>query len=181
MNKLISEIKSNNFDNFINILKIKLDNGFNIDSLDEFGNTLLHLICRKKHYESFLFLINNGSNCLIKNKDGKLPLHITAIYSSESSINNIINNSKKENNILINNSNNIMNILITNYPESLLIKDNDGLLPLDYYNIHSNKKNLFKLNKVLNFFTLNNKNIINNDIIEKINIYNSLKKYKQFK
>ena len=74
-----------------------------------------------------------------------------------------------------------MNILITNYPESLLIKDNDGLLPLDYYNIHSNKKNLFKLNKVLNFFTLNNKNIINNDIIEKINIYNSLKKYKQFK
>ena len=175
MNKLISEIKSNNFDNFINILKIKLDNGFNIDSLDEFGNTLLHLICRKKHYESFLFLINNGSNCLIKNKDGKLPLHITAIYSSESSINNIINNSKKENNILINNSNNIMNILITNYPESLLIKDNDGLLPLDYYNIHSNKKNLFKLNKVLNFFTLNNKNIINIIIHNNYDIY--LNKY----
>ena len=160
MNKLISEIKNNNFNNFLNILKIKLENGFNINSIDEFGNTLLHLICRKKHYESFLFLINNGSNCLI---------------------NNIFLNSKKENNILFKNSNNIINILITNYPESLLIKDNDGYLPLDYYNTHSNKEDLFKLNKVLNFFTLNNKNVINNDIIEKINIYNSLKKYKQFK
>ena len=181
MDKLINEIKNDNFNNFINNLKKNLQKGFNINCIDEYGNTLLHLVCRKRNLESFMFLINNGSNCMIKNKDGKLPIHITSIYSSETNIKNIFLNSKYKNNKLNDDCKKIINQLILNCPKSLLIKDNDGFLPLDYYNIHSNKEDLLKVNNVLKFFTLNNKNEINKDIVEKIDIYKMLKKNKQFK
>lgn len=155
---------------------------FDINTVDKYGNTLLHIVCRRRQYNYAKLLIDRyNAKINIKNADGRTPLHIAAIYGATDQIFYIIQDNKTRNMIL--ESTNIFMKLINIKPHNIMIKDNDNMTPIDYYCIHTdinNDKNMQifknKYKRNLNFFDmLKEVSIDDNDYDMSINIYNLLK------
>ena len=63
------------------ILESCLQQGVNINAVDEEGNTALHLAVDTGQIEVVQFLLNNGADITVKNNDGKTPLHCACEFS----------------------------------------------------------------------------------------------------
>jgi hypothetical protein len=136
MNELSHLIKKGNDENFFDKLEYHIITGFNINQKDEYGNTLLHIACRCRNYSIVEKIIDDyNANILIKNSDGRIPLHIAVIYGSQDvssfipfdgGIRKNIGNSKK-----------IISKLIKENRNTLLIEDDDKIDPIGYFLIHS--------------------------------------------
>lgn len=130
--------------NFITKLKIYYNNGFDINHLNEYGNTLLHIACRKRNYNIVEHLINKyNANTNIKNNDGRNPLHLSTIYGSTQLSYYLLENGSSKSSVNksnINNSSKIIAKLIKSNNNLLLDEDNMKTNPLQYYLIHSDIK-----------------------------------------
>lgn len=60
------------------ILKIYLEEGFNLDQTDAMGNTAAHLAAFYKQEDFLTLLKENGYQFLLKNRDNRTPLHLAA-------------------------------------------------------------------------------------------------------
>lgn len=62
----------------IEIVKMLLDRGANIDAKNQYGRTPLHNAIENKKMEITELLLNRGANINVKSNDGITPLHIAA-------------------------------------------------------------------------------------------------------
>lgn len=138
-----------NQDNILFEKKIKkyIKNGFNVNEINEYGNTLLHISMRKRNYDIIKLLIDNyDANLIIKNNDGRTPLHIATIYCCNCSMFYIFN---EDTNNKIESSKKIISEIIKKYDKLMLIKDNFNKTAMDYYVLHSeineNVKSKYKI------------------------------------
>lgn len=146
------------FDELINLIKnssnkkftTKLDYyqntfKFNVNTSNEYGNTLLHTACKNRNYEIVKILLDTyNAKADIKNADGRTPLHIATIYGSTDKTFYIFQNIGS--NQQISNSTDIINLIVDKFPHVLLIKDKDNMTPMNYFNSHSD----ISTNKSLN-------------------------------
>lgn len=128
---------------------------FDINMRNEYENTLLHIACRNRSIEIVEFLIGlYNIKVDIQNADGRTPLHIAAIYGAtdRSYYTSNIGNTKNK----IANSSTIINLLIDRSPYTLLIRDNNNMTPVDYFNIHSDPDTNSKLKTKYKNYKRNN-------------------------
>ena len=60
--------------NDVELAKVVIDNGANIDDKDRNGNTALHYCVYYKNYELMKYLVDNGANVNIHDNNGNTPL-----------------------------------------------------------------------------------------------------------
>ena len=113
-----------------------INNGFDINFADEFGNTLLHYACRERKYNIIKFLLLNNANPTIINIDGRLPIHFAAIYGSRRELSSMLDRLDQVTQRM-EDSEKIFTILLQAFPGSIRIHDNDDKTPLSYYMEHS--------------------------------------------
>lgn len=109
---------------------------FDVNMRNEYGNTLLHIACRNRNSIIVEFLLRlYNIKVDIQNADGRTPLHIASIYGAtdRSYYTSNIGNTKNK----IADASTIINLLIERSPYTLLIRDNNNMTPVDYFNIHS--------------------------------------------
>ena len=58
-------------------LKVLIDKGIDVNSLDEDGETALHVACQNNWKEGVEFLIDKGADSTIHSKKGKLAKDLT--------------------------------------------------------------------------------------------------------
>lgn len=150
--------------------------GYSINKTNEYGNTLLHLACRKRNYKLVNILLDNYEARIdIKNKDGKTPLHMAIIYGSNNIAYYLFKMADAENDI--NTSTNTIIKMMELSPHVLMMEDNDNKTPMYYYiqysDILSNnsiQKIYKKYNMKVNFFNqIKDKNY--NDYVLTLEIY----------
>ncbi len=83
--------------NDIELAKVVIDNGANIDDKDRNGHTALHYCIYYKNYELMVFLINNGANVNIQDNNGNTPLIISLNRCYENFTDFLINNGADKN------------------------------------------------------------------------------------
>lgn len=66
----------------LSTLKEIIDNGVNIHSIDEHGNSLVHVIAKYNHHKLFWYLHKKDITVNVKNKDGDTPLHVACKHHS---------------------------------------------------------------------------------------------------
>jgi len=128
--------------NDIDICKVLLKNGLDINQFDKKGNTPIFLVAHSSNYQLFSFLFNNGANLHKKNKNNETLLHISSMAGNTEIVKALI-----ENNIEIN------------------AKDNFGMSALNYAHLggHSEiieilikydakKEDLMKFDKAKRYF-----------------------------
>ena len=167
----INKINKYTDEKFIIFLK-KKQNKINLNLLDEYGNTMLHLFCRKRKYKIIKYLLDNGADPKIKNYDGRVPLHFATIYGSGREISSILNLGFIDVKNIMENSKKIIDILLLSCPESMFITDNFGYTPLNYYEMHSQIKDIKLIKDLCKLLGCTTKNM------EKIETYLLLKKNK---
>lgn len=134
LDDMMKIIKFGNIDNFLSTLSKQPS--FDINTQNEYGNTLLHIACRSRKYEIAKVLLDKfNAKTDIKNADGRTPLHIATIYGSTDKACYIFQDkyAKKR----ITDSSNIVNMIVNKTPYVLHIKDNDGMTAMNYFNIYS--------------------------------------------
>jgi ankyrin repeat protein len=62
----------------LQLLKILIANGYNIDETDKNRNTPLHISAMEGHLECLKYLIDNKADVNAKDKQGRTPLHVSA-------------------------------------------------------------------------------------------------------
>jgi serine/threonine protein kinase len=79
---LLHQVKS------IQLAKIIITNGVNVNAKDEYGNTPLHMAVYNENYELIDLLIRKGANINLLNKERKVPLHLAMDIGTPDSKNN---------------------------------------------------------------------------------------------
>lgn len=156
LENLLSLIKQNKTDKFIKLLKQYHKNDFDVNQTNEYGNTLLHIACRSRNYKIVETLIKYyDAKTDILNEDGRTALHIATIYGSTDITYYLSHNGKSTKSIT--NSTDIIGLIVEKSPYVLMIRDNDNMTPVEYFNIHSNLES----NKIMNKYYKNYKNKMN--------------------
>ena len=65
-----------NQDTTLERIKELLNIGFNINTQNDLGDTLLHYACEYKHYDIIQFLLSKNADINIKNEKGYTPFDI---------------------------------------------------------------------------------------------------------
>lgn len=140
-------IKENKIELFLNKVSTYIKQGFDINETNEYGNTLLHLACRKRNLKIVTTLINSyDAKTDIQNLDGRNPLHIAAIYGSSDVAYYICQDRSTKNNI--DNTKNIIAAILQKSKHTILMTDNNNMTPINYFVIHSNIESNSALNKI---------------------------------
>ncbi|XP_068237591.1 protein fem-1 homolog C-like [Palaemon carinicauda] len=71
-------LRSACFYGYLDIVKVLVEDGADIESVDDKGATCLILACDNGHYEVVKYLIDVGANVNRKKNDGKTALHLSA-------------------------------------------------------------------------------------------------------
>ena len=79
LSKVIIATKSSNYD----VLEAAFEEGLNINSKDEHGNTLLLLACQQGNKKMAKFLLRRGATLNIQNNTGNTCLHYLYEYSHQ--------------------------------------------------------------------------------------------------
>jgi len=173
---LKNQIKCTSEETYLKKLSTELEKQFNVNQVDEFGNTLLHYACRERKYSIINMLLAHSADVTISNNDGRLPIHIAAIYGSMREIKNIIHSETPINDI-VKSSNSIFSRLLTEFPESISVVDHHNNTPLYYFTIHSDLSDIKILKNIgymIKFSTMNS-----DDIVHMVKTYIHLKKNKK--
>jgi ankyrin repeat protein len=64
------------FSGYIDKIKDVLENGGNVNTSDEHGNTLVHIASKNNQYKVLWYLRKKDAKLNTKNKDGDTPLHV---------------------------------------------------------------------------------------------------------
>jgi hypothetical protein len=178
--ELTNLIKLGNDAEFISKLKYYQKTvKFNVNTPNEYGNTLLHTACKNRNYEIVNILIDTyNAKADMQNADGRTPLHIATIYgSTDKAFYTFQNKGAKQQ---ISSSSDIINLIVDRFSHVLLIRDKDNMTPMNYFNTHSdiasntslnNKYKNYKRN--INFF--DSLKVVAPDISGAINFFDSLK------
>lgn len=170
---LKTHIRDTDEHKYLKKLLLELNKKFNINQVDEFGNTLLHYACRERKYNVINCLLDNNADVSIPNYDGRLPIHIVAIYGATREIGCMMRNTSQVKEI-IKSSHNTFNKLLSKFPESISIMDNHNNTPLNYFTIHSDISDIKILKNIGYMIKFSSKN---NDYM--IRTYLQLKKGKK--
>jgi ankyrin repeat protein len=137
LNELMELVRDKNSEKFLKRLKeYKKRHPFNIDSKNEYGNTLLHIACRCRNFVVVKTLIEDyNAKISIVNEDGRTPLHIATIYGSTNKTSYLTQDGSTKAGIV--SSNEIINMMAKKSPYLLMIKDKDGKTAMDYFSMHS--------------------------------------------
>ena len=74
----------NAVDNEDNVrVKQLLENGYNVNSKDQYGNTALHEAVRHNYVPIIKLLLKYGANINVKNKFGETPLSLSREYDAD--------------------------------------------------------------------------------------------------
>lgn len=169
---LKNNIKDLCYQKYSSKLNNAINNGFDVNYVDEFGNTLLHYACRERKYKIIKFLLLNNAKPTIVNSDGRLPIHLAAMYGSRRELSSMLDrldNVTKR----IEDSEKIFNVLLQAFPESIRVCDNNNETPLSYYMIHSRIFEIKILNNLCKMLKCDT--VLDDDLIYKIEIYLLLK------
>ena len=78
--------------NFVDILKMSLEQAINIEEKNMEGNTPSHLAAAAEYIEPMKFFTENGSNIEEKNLEGNTPIHIAVATQNEKLLKFLIEN-----------------------------------------------------------------------------------------
>ncbi len=81
----------------VELAKIVIDNGANIDTKDRNGHTALHYCVYYKNYELMQYLVYNGSNVNIQDNNGNTPLMLAVIQGAKNFSDFLIDNGADKN------------------------------------------------------------------------------------
>ena len=84
---------STTFDNN-RVFKLLIENGFDLNSVDENGNTALHWLCSgssAKMFDSCVGFFKNSDSLNKKNKQGAVPLKLACCFKSAKDLERLIN------------------------------------------------------------------------------------------
>ena len=104
----------------LDIVKLLINRGINVNVRDENSNTALHFAVKERHARVISFLVRQGADVNARNKSGYAPLHSFCYYYG-------------------NNEANIASILLEN-GANVNIKDNHGRTPIYYWKPNSLSK-----------------------------------------
>lgn len=166
--QLKSFIKDADEERYIVELKKALNGDFNVDQTDEYGNTLLHYASRERKYSIIDYLLSMNADPNIINDDGRLPIHMAAIYCSRRDIGNLIG-AVSVIDRAIDDSNRIFSRLLLRSPSSIRVEDDHDNTPLDYYSLHSDLSDIPVLTNLINMLDISHG--LTDHIMYKIEIY----------
>ena len=107
--EIVNTIRSNDVDALRKLFK----NGTQVQCGNRFGETLIHLACRRSHREMVLFLVEEaGVSLHVRDDYGRTPMH-DACWRAEPDLE-------------------LLDFLLDRVPELLMLSDKRGHTPLDY-------------------------------------------------
>jgi ankyrin repeat protein len=142
MSNLVDMIKNDQTNEFIKKIQIYYSSGFDPNTKDEYGNTLIHIACRKRNYQIVKELIDKyDAKVDIKNDDGRTALHFATIYGAidgayffdPAILTNILNTMQNKKG----DSQAIILKIINKNRHTMFIEDNDSMDPMNYFSIYS--------------------------------------------
>ena len=83
--------------NDVELAKVVIDNGANIDDKDRNGNTALHYCVYYKNYELMKYLVDNGANVNIQDNNGNTPLMLALKHGYKNFSDFLIDNGADKN------------------------------------------------------------------------------------
>ena len=79
MNGLFNAVEN---EDYVRVKQL-LENGFNVNYKDKYGNTLLHEAVRHNYVPIIKLLLKYGANINTKNKFGETPLSLSREYDAD--------------------------------------------------------------------------------------------------
>lgn len=83
--------------NDVELAKVAIDNGADIDDKDRNGNTALHYCVYYKNYELMKYLVDNGANVNIQDNNGNTPLMLAVKMQPKNFSDFLIDNGANKN------------------------------------------------------------------------------------
>lgn len=83
--------------NDVELAKVVIDNGADIDDKDRNGNTALHYCVYYKNYELMKYLVDNGANVNIQDNNGNTPLMLAVMRGYKNFSDFLIDNDANKN------------------------------------------------------------------------------------